>query len=372
MFQITMLPANEGDSLLLEYGETGFDHRILIDVGRKKTFDRLLEAVPKPKRHFELLVISHVDRDHIEGALTLLKDEINGFSFDDIWFNGFRHLDWHGEVEDFGGKQGDKLTTTIVARGLPWNKAFGGGPVRIEHGPLVKTLPGGMKLTLLSPDRAKLEALLPVWEDECLAAGIDPSLEDATRIAEWRAEEAEAEKDDIEFFGSDLEELADTFSKDDTKPANGSSIAFIAEYDGKKLLCAADAHPTILAQSLAQVGKGTPVDLAAMKVSHHGSKGNTNKALLAAIDCRTFLVSTNGHYFDHPNGPAIARLLVKEPGASKHLYFNYDQEHTRVWNESQSQRQKYNYICHFPGEGGKPVPIRLDSLSDDDTPAPSL
>ncbi len=76
MLAIEALPAERGDCLLIEYGEDAADpHRILIDCGPKLTYPRLkarIEAIPKGKRHFELFVVTHVDDDHIGGALEFL------------------------------------------------------------------------------------------------------------------------------------------------------------------------------------------------------------------------------------------------------------------------------------------------------------
>ena len=41
----------------------------------------------------DLLVVTHVDTDHIGGAVRLLASERAGGPFGGIWFNGFVHLD---------------------------------------------------------------------------------------------------------------------------------------------------------------------------------------------------------------------------------------------------------------------------------------
>jgi phosphoribosyl 1,2-cyclic phosphodiesterase len=72
VLEIEMLPAREGDCLLLSWGAGASPYRILIDGGRAQTYSSLkrrLSNLPSTKREFELLVITHIDRDHIEGAL---------------------------------------------------------------------------------------------------------------------------------------------------------------------------------------------------------------------------------------------------------------------------------------------------------------
>ena len=71
MFNIEMLPANEGDALWIEYGpDHGPVHRVLIDCGRKKAYREVrarLDAAAAQGREldFDLFVLTHVDADHI-------------------------------------------------------------------------------------------------------------------------------------------------------------------------------------------------------------------------------------------------------------------------------------------------------------------
>ena len=50
-----------------------------------------IAALPRSQRRFELLIVSHIDNDHIDGALELLADRTLGVTFDDVWFNGYHH-----------------------------------------------------------------------------------------------------------------------------------------------------------------------------------------------------------------------------------------------------------------------------------------
>ncbi len=357
MFELTMLPASEGDCLLIRYGDPAAPHRVLIDAGRKATYKRLIDFLPPGERHLELFVISHVDRDHIEGALEVLGKEQATFGFDDIWFNAYRHLDWRPESEDFGAVQGEKLTKLIVDRKLPWNVAFGGAPVRLDGDvPVTRSLPGGLVLTVLSPDAGKLSSLRPQWEKECWLAGLDPSnpepAEDApTDDPSW--------EHGRESFGGPLEDLAEMRTNEDGAAPNGSSIAFLAEYEEKTMFFGADAHPGLLVRSLDRLGRQLPIDCAVVKVPHHGSQANTTRALLDRLRSDRFFVSTNGTYFDHPDDVAIARILTSPSEGRKTLYFNYDQKKTRPWRESTSQQTKYNFDCVYPTDDDAPITLRL-------------
>ncbi len=121
----------------------------------------------------------------------------------------------------------------------------------------------------------------------------------------------------------------------DSSAANGSSIAFILEYDDKRVLFGADAHAPVLTEALKryakQVGEARPrIDL--VKLSHHGSNANLSTAMLALIDCRRFLISTNGDNFAHPDDAAIAKVIATSGGPVT-FFCNYRSARTAPWEK---------------------------------------
>ena len=53
--------------------------------------------VPPSERRIDLFLMSHIDSDHIGGALPFLADvDVLGVRFDDPWFNGRKHLGLQG------------------------------------------------------------------------------------------------------------------------------------------------------------------------------------------------------------------------------------------------------------------------------------
>lgn len=339
MFEIEMLPAREGDCLWIRYGDAKKTRQILIDGGRAATgkeFKLRLAALPEKQRDFELFIITHVDRDHIEGALGLLEDPHTASHFKDVWFNGYDHLR-DVKLETFGAVQGERLSAALL-KGLPWNRRLKGKAVCLAKTGLRSfNLPGGMKLTLLSPDRDKLTRLIPDWDKECRTAGIIPG-------AGGKA----SEKKGVESFGAvDIEQLATTSFSADPGAPNGTSIAVLAEYDGKRALLSGDAHVDRLIASI-KTFKATAkrLKLDAFKVAHHGSEHNLSRELVELIDCPRYLISTNGSYFKHPTAAAVARV-IKFGGKKRTLFFNYKTQFTQVW-DAQSWKQKYGYDVVFP------------------------
>lgn len=348
LFRIEMLPAGCGDCFWIEYGDQRDPKRLLIDggiSGTYKTIRQRLRGLSADQRHFELLVVSHVDADHIEGILDLLSDPEINVTFDDVWFNGWRHLPG-SRFEDFGPVQGEKLTTRLDKPDLPWNVLFNRCAVSVaETGSLPShTLPGGMKLTLLSPSVQHLAELRPVWIRECKRAGLDP------RHTPSEPPPIELPPE-FEVMGPpDVEALANSPFDGDDSEANGSSIAILAEYDGRRILLTGDAYPDVLLESIRRLEgfeENDRLQLDAFKVPHHGSKANINRQILTKVDCARYLFSTNGARFKHPDKEAVARVIEfadREP----ELVFNYRTDFNLVW-EDHRLMESHGYSVSYPG-----------------------
>ena len=346
MYRVEVLPAEYGDALWVEFGPAASPRRILIDCGTPGVYQSALagriKALPEKDRRFDLFVITHIDADHIGGAVRLLKDrEKLGVEFGDIWFNGFHHL-----LEDDEGvrgpMQGEQLSHEIRRQKLPWNVAFDGRAVVVRKpGKLPVKSIGGMKLTLLSPYPAQLAELRLEWDRVIRAAGLVPGA----------AIEEEAPRglgeDDLPRGEIDVAELAKTPYKEDQSEANGSSIAFLAEYEGKTVLFGADAFASVLLRSLKTLGAGARADV--LKVAHHGSAYNTSLELLKTLGCTDYLISTNGKRFGHPDLAGIARLVRKDAV----LHFNYRTKFNRMWDGA-GLKKKHAYSTNFPPSDSAP------------------
>ena len=325
---IEMLPARHGDALWIEWGDAGGRRRMLIDGGPAATFETLrtrFEELDPDDRHVDLMVITHIDLDHIDGAIRLLRDESLDVSYSDVWFNDFHHLS--DEPLTRGAMQGEFLGAVLNERRLPWNAAFDGRAVVV---PATGSLPsvrleGGLRLVLLSPTAEKLDKLKAKWEQVVEEAGMEPG-DRAEALARLEDRLGPATRGGSrKSFGGDGSE------------ANGSSIAFIAEYGDERWLLAGDAHQDALIAGLrryaAEIGR-TPVPLDGFKIPHHGSVNNISPSLLAEIDCRTFYVSTNGSYFKHPDEACID--LIVTAADRPELVFNYRTDFTEKWAATSS------------------------------------
>lgn len=352
MFTIEMLPASYGDCLWIEYGKPSDLHRILVDGGVISAFKPLrdrIRSLPKKDRVFELLVVTHVDGDHIEGAIKLLGAlESLEVKFNDVWFNGYDHL--HGRCvpsDKLGGPQGEYLSTLIGNHVGFWNMAFDGNPVEVPSaGPMPRKIFREMTVTLLTPSREALENLIPKWEDELEKAGLNR--EDEAAVLSALQEHRTLAPLDRLGDTDDVDELSVTPFKEDNSASNRSSISFLAEFDGKRALLTGDAFPSDLSNALKRLGAddNNRFQLDVIKIPHHGSAGNLSIELLNLLRCPTFLVSTNGKKHGHPDRKSIARIVgagIDKP----QICFNYRTEITEFW-DLRDRGQGIRYKACYP------------------------
>lgn len=342
MFTVEMLPAAEGDCLWIEYGDDPeAPNRILIDTGTAGTYRglaRRIKSLPESQRRFELFVVTHIDSDHIGSAPRLLEKRPFGVQFDEVWFNDWRHLP---EPRDkMGERQAGLLSEQFDAQGMPWNTAFEKQAVMVPaEGPLPeRTLPGGMKLTLLSPYEDQLAALVPRWSKY---------LEGLRLKAEAEAQKAADHLGEV----LNIDALAQTPFVEDKKEPNGSSIALLAEYQGQRVLLGADAFPSVIERSIGRLlgeDSDARLKLAAFKLCHHGSGHNTSPSLAKRIDAASWLVSTSGSRHNHPDPESIARLLAQRPnGRNTRILFNYSSEFNKGWKDPLLAKH-HHYTALFP------------------------
>ncbi|MDT0407053.1 hypothetical protein RM528_35025, partial [Streptomyces sp. DSM 41635] len=151
-------------------------------------------------------------------------------------------------------------------------------------------LPGGAAVHLLSPTGQKLKKMASEWRSVVTAAGLVPGegtpLE--ARTPPIRHREVPPLSDTL--TDQILRTMA-TASSADNSEANGSSIAFIVEYEGRRALLGADAHSDVLVQSLHKyattVGEER-VRLDLVKLPHHGSRANVTAELIDAIAAKRY------------------------------------------------------------------------------------
>jgi beta-lactamase superfamily II metal-dependent hydrolase len=385
--RIEVFKANRGDCMLVSCeGETTTN--ILIDLGVEDTYvdcvQKRLEELHSRGEHLDLLVLTHVDDDHIGGAKPFLED--NGsyglsskINVRDIWLNSYRHLSHERTSEDINGKVRNSITRqialpsateetkitatdgTTVAGMLykhhyPWNCAFNDQAVIAEKKSII--INQEVKITVLTPTVEQITALQRVWLEELkrkfpeIIFNNHEILDDAVFYASHYLED-EYVLDDVEPISKGPLDLNEGRFSEDPSVINASSITFILEFLNKRILFLADSPPSAVLHQLRalypEMSPEQPLHFDMVKVSHHGSKRNTCSELVKQISSERFIFSACGTY-GHPHMETVSRILLHSPYESmRKLYFNYE-THTSKSLLRDDWKEKYRYSCHFGQE----------------------
>ncbi len=216
---LEVLPADYGDALHISYGCGKGRHHLWIDGGLVKSYReswrRRMRQFAAKGEEIALLVVSHIDADHINGVRAFVEEnqrqdeDEDSVPIREVWFNQYRHIRPYGSQEraeddvlrvflqlskreDFvdyishraarfvplasrlarasaeemvpkGVSEGRTLAR-LLDGGYPSNARFAGSAVVREGKPPVVDLPGGARVWVLSPNGEGLARLFEVWE----------------------------------------------------------------------------------------------------------------------------------------------------------------------------------------------------------------
>ena len=332
---IKFFPAFNGDCILISFADSDGEIRnILIDGGTPATYSKTLKReYNKIEGNIDLLVVTHIDDDHIGGIKKLFEDtQLDKSKIRKVWFNSGGLLNhFFGEDEDLARAvsivpnditdmspdQGNKLEAKLDELDGVWVKKI------IKQGDEINV--HASNLIVLSPNEHTLKKLNDKWETD-----VDIQVNMSGNV-----------HDDFEV---DIEELTQRPFREDTGIPNGSSLAFLLEYDSVRGLLLGDAYPSVVAEGLESLGysESNKLVLDFVKVSHHASKGNSSPELLNMIECDKFIVCTNGQKHGLPDKEAIARMITSQPGCT--LYFNYNEYIEELFTENDRQTYEFETV----------------------------
>ena len=101
MLKLHVVQAEHGDSLILEYGIPSNPRYLLIDGGPKTIYEEHLQTKLQSIREgggkLDLVILSHVDQDHVYGLLDLMTElqqqrdsaAVETIAIDGLWHNTF-------------------------------------------------------------------------------------------------------------------------------------------------------------------------------------------------------------------------------------------------------------------------------------------
>lgn len=391
---IKSFPALNGDCILVSFGGDYKKH-ILIDCGYTDTYKNYLKKdlleIANKKECIEKLIITHIDSDHILGAISLLKENLNRFiEINEVWHNTYRHiqsvkietiskpnqligfkqviargyrLDKRNNLElEISAEQGTTVGALLIEGKYKWNLAFAGQAVSIDNKQNI-IIDEQTKITLLSPDNKKLKILESFWEEELgklnleKAKDHDNYFDDAFEMMlSWEKEKTKVIEKEISSTNISIEELSKSEFSEDESATNGSSIAFVLQIKDKNLLFLADSHPDLILKSLKKYSNENFIYFDFIKVSHHGSFSNTSPSLLSLIDSRIYLFSTNGRRHNHPDKETIAHIICRKTNFQRQLFFNYKTSNSEYFN-NKDWMNKYNYSISYIEEYTYEIPL---------------
>jgi len=340
---IRMLIAGNGDCFVISFKDEAQELRnILIDGGNGKTVfeDHLLtvaEKISDDKQQIDLLVISHIDQDHIKGIIYLTRaitgdnEKLKEESVARYWFNSAlaekvfqkerKSLDVSAaemrELEKFLHNQRDER----------WDIK------ELIFSPAVKSLHGAT-ITILSPNEEILNTFIEEFKDldiGTISDDYDRSLEELYEIEK-------------KLFQDGKEDL-------DDKLENASSIAFLFEHNGASYLHLGDGIPLVIDKAIQDLIASRDIDklkVDAVKLSHHASRKSISFKFLQLVSTTKYLVSANGKKARLPNKATFAKILLNEyrdKSAHIEFYFNYP-DFAAVLKFTDEEYSKWNFSCH--------------------------
>jgi hypothetical protein len=309
MLMLEALRAKHGDALLLHHGTKAKPRLIVIDGGPPGVYPDAvkprLEQLRKEQKladttplAIDLLMVSHIDEDHIAGVLELLqklRDEAGPkpWSIQRLWHNAFDDIlgNKDASIASAGGTlspaslddilapegslvlasvgQGRNLRKAVEFFNLEGNTPFG-GLVMQGHAPIKI---GDLTLTVVAPDKARLEKLQEDWDKK-----IKPILE-----------KEKAHKAEIAEFV-------------DNSVYNLSSIVVLVESGGKRILLTGDGRGdhTLAGLKAAKLLDHGKLHVDILKCPHHGSVRNVAKEYFETITADHYVISADGK-FDNPD-----------------------------------------------------------------------
>lgn len=379
---ITMLRAAEGDCFFLEFFFDDKTFNIMIDSGPwtcwKKELLPFLDKLIQANKRINVLLITHIDADHIGGAINLFEHQNYSNIVDEIWFNGLRQIiltekestekdeeafnklragHWHDfqePTEKISAKQSVTLADLLKKRGKKVNAFLDEMPITQNIASF--EISSDFYIDFLLPEEKGLNELKSLFQVEVFNA-VWGAKAVATTNGEAAFEQvvldSEVSHDLIEDIAEsksdivDIEKWASTSFVKDSSKTNASSIAICIRFYGKKLLFTGDSNAEDLLEALDNWQKQNDGNcyFDVIKLPHHGSANNCYK-MFDKIDGTYYLVSTDGKKFEHPSKETIAKIVVRSTQNKRYVLFNYKNRMYELFND-QLAEEKYNYEVRY-------------------------
>ncbi len=370
-YRITMLECEEGDCFFLEFCFDSKKYSILIDTGPGKCWATqlkpLLDQLIEKKQKINILLISHIDNDHIGGAIKLFQSEEYSSLVEEVWFNGLRqvlntnsfnsvsdnqvayqriifqhrHNDFPDGTHPISSKQALSLGSLLASRKISTKK------ITCDTPPMIPS--ANFRIDFLLPTSDQLDALQNYFmRFLCQARGNKQiSLTPESEIA-FEHLLRDDDTSDWDFHAisrtslqiDQIENWAAAIATKDLSVTNTSSIAICITFYGKHFLFPGDAAAQDILPAIEH--KNLPTKYEIIKLPHHGSTRNC-LSLPDKLDGKKYLISTNSKRYKHPGKETLARLVTRPTIGTRYLVFNY---HSPVFELFHNDRCEKKYRYH--------------------------
>src|SRR5688572_15720187 len=363
IFSLDVRRARKGDCLILHYGTEGDPGLVLIDAGPAQVYKpqlkpRLAEIravrgiASNGQLPVDLLMVSHIDDDHINGILELTGELVVAQDEKKPLPLKVRSF-WHNTFDDIIGNNPEELLAAITAQ-------F--GPASLSGEPDTEGLdPDAAKVFAsvgqgfrLRDDVRKLKLRLnPEFDGQLvMAAEGTESLEMGKGLTlivagPMKAELVALQKDHDAFLKEQKDKKktnAAPASFTDTSVPNLSSMVVCAEVDQKRMLLTGDARGDKILKGLELVGILKPkgkMHVDVLKMPHHGSDRNMKLEFLQRITADHYVFSGDGEH-GNPERGTLEMLLQARGDAdySIHLTYPIDEVDVKRKEDWEKEQQK--------------------------------
>lgn len=304
MVTVEVLKVGYGDCIFvtIEY-EQNQNFTIMIDGGLTTTYRKRnrkgriedgslknkLDDLKRAGRSIDLLLITHVDNDHIGGITSWFSHDFPTADFvKQIWMNDDMEIPDASNLDN-STAQAASLIGLLGANGIKYeNGLIAGKEFYFDWG----------RIVILAPNK---------MQHNVVAQKIGKELDNG-------AEE--------EYKKSIRSYLEETWKMDKVAPENDASIAILLQTkEGESDLFLGDACiKTVMDTISGQKSIEKPLKCKWVKLAHHGSKNNFVSSLLDTVQAEGFIFSTDGSLYHHPDKEVLAQIVDK---TQSNLYFNY-------------------------------------------------
>jgi len=304
MIHIHSLPALYGDSFLIHSKDDSFS--FLVDCGYKKTY---FNEIRKLTKSVSFIILTHIDEDHILGAIPLVEDVPEKFAVGKVYLNAPNLFAADKRSGNISVLQAVSLQEILAEKGIDQLSLVQGDEVVVSN---------DCKIFVISPSNVELNYL------ELHFRKYKENKPDCTLVSMPSEELASIDE---------LSKKKDSFKSKRSDFVNASSIAFILYYRESKVLFLGDSHPKVISDYLRKLGynEDQKISFDYVKLSHHGSISSISLDLISIIQCSNFIVSTIGGRSNnkHPSKETLCKLAVHvDRGPDEHItfVFNYPVE----------------------------------------------